>query len=100
MKIREAYKAYGGKRALDGMCSAVAKKYGISVVAGGVVDEENPKSNFLTIQFEYKGTDENAKKFLLALDTVNRRLMKKGLGLQHECNGDGSIGIIRSYRVI
>lgn len=43
MKIREAYKAYGGKRALDKMCNAVVKKYGISVVAGGVVDEEDPQ---------------------------------------------------------
>lgn len=100
MKIREAYKTYGGKKALDKMCNAVAKKYGISVVATGVVDEEDPKSNFLTIQFEYSGSDEGRKKFLLALDTVNRRLMRKGLELQHECNGDGSIGIIRSYRVI
>lgn len=100
MNIRAAYKAYGGKKALDKMCNAVAKKYGISVVAVGVVNEEDPKNNFLTIQFEYKGTDENAKKFLLALDTVGRRLLRKGLGIQHECNGDGNIGIIRSYRVI
>lgn len=100
MKIREAYKAYGNKKSLDKFCEGVAKRHGITVVPAGVVDEENPSDNYLTIYFEYKGNDDGAANFIRAIDEVSRKLATRGLALSHECNGDGSIGIIQSYRVV
>lgn len=98
MKIKEAYRQYGGKAAMKNLCDGIAKKFGIVVIADEVVNEENPKDNYLCVYFEFKDTD--SRKFEDARMEVIMALLKKGLTLSYECNGDGRLGVIMTYRVI
>lgn len=97
MKIKEAYEQFGGKDELVSLCDTIAKTHGIIVTADEVVDEENPSDNYLCIYFEYR--DKDAPNFASAADAVLTALEKRGLTMNYECNGDGSVGIIRTYRV-
>jgi hypothetical protein len=78
----------GGKAKLDAVCAAAASRFGVGVYADKEVEEENPRNNSLEVVFEYPW--RKAKDFEAARASVINALLKRGMTIEYECNGDGN----------
>ena len=83
---------------IDELCRILSVRHGIIIGAEKSENPDNSRDNALIVSFE--SADGKEKDFYTARATLIDSFLRKGLIIEHECNGDGGTGPIMAYRVM
>lgn len=98
LNAKDALRMFGGARKAREVAGRISKAHGVSLEILTHTNDENPSDNFLNAVFEF-GADRS-KDYEKARDELVEYLWTRDLGLSHECDGEGSEGIVVSYKIV
>lgn len=99
LNAKDALRMFGGARKAMEVAGRISKAHdGVTLEILTHANDENPSDSFLNAVFEYDAA--RAKGYERARAELVEYLWTRDLGLSHECDGDGSGGIVVSYRIV